>query len=506
MQYSILTDLENTARRFPEKTAVIEDTHSVCWGEFASAAKRVGTALARENVAGKPVATYMEKSIEALNVFFGAVYAGACYSYLNPELPNARLNSIQSVLNAAIIVTTDSWLEITKQTFPDAKVVSVSALLASEIDEELLSSVRARAIDTDPLYINFTSGSTGTPKGIAVGHRSVIDFIDCFTELFSITEKDVIANQAPLDFDVSVKDIYSAIKTGASLVLIPRWMFVSPTTLIDFLCETKVTTLTWAVSALCLITTFHGLDYKTPETIEKVLFSGEVMPMKHLKNWMEHLPNATFVNLYGPTEITCNCTYHVLSRERSYSGGLPIGKPFPNERVFLLDSENREITAPDVPGEICVAGSALALGYYRNPEQNQAHFVQNPLNDRYPETIYRTGDLGKYAESGELFFCGRKDFQIKHMGHRIELEEVERAMAAIDGVERCCCTFDEKKSRLRGYYVGSIDKKALHEEMTKSLPIYMVPGTLRQIDEMPLTKNGKIDRRLLDETYGGRRG
>ena len=283
-------------------------------------------------------------------------------------------------------------------------------------------------------------------------------------------------------------------------------MFVSPTTLIDFLCETKVTTLTWAVSALCLITTFHGLDYKTPETIKKVLFSGEVMPMKHLKNWMEHLPNAMFVNLYGPTEITCNCTYHVLSRERSYSGGLPIGKPFPNERVFLLDSENREITAPDVPGEICVAGSALALGYYRNPEQNQAHFVQNPLNDRYPETIYRTGDLGKYAESGELFFCGRKDFQIKHMGHRIELEEVERAMAAIDGVERCCCTFDERKSRLRGYYVGSIDKKALHEEMTKSLPIYMVPGTLRRIDEMPLTKNGKIDRRLLDETYGGRRG
>ena len=120
----------------------------------------------------------------------------------------------------------------------------------------------------------------------------------------------------------------------------------------------------WAVSALCLISTFHGLDYKTPDTVNKLLFSGEVMPYKHLKQWQEHLPDAQFVNLYGPTEITCNCTYHILEKGRDYSQGIPIGKPFPNEDVFLTDGENRKITVPDTTGKITVRGTALALGCF----------------------------------------------------------------------------------------------------------------------------------------------
>ncbi len=505
MQNSILDYLENTAGRYPEKTAVIEESHSICWGEFLSACKRAGSFLARENTSAAPVAVYAEKSIDALIAFFGSAYAGFCYSFLNPELPDARLQSIHAILNAQIVLTTDAMLEKAALLFKNARVCTVREILNTEIDDSLLSAARMRAIDTDPLYINFTSGSTGTPKGIAVAHRSVIDFIDCFTELFGFTDSDVIANQAPFDFDVSVKDVYSALKTGATLVLVPMRMFSAPVELINYLCECNVTALTWAVSALCLISTFHGLDYKTPVTVNKVLFSGEVMPAKHLKDWRAHLPDALFVNLYGPTEITCNCTYHILSPDRDYASGLPIGKPFPNEHVFLLDGENREITKTETVGEICVRGSALALGYYRSPEQNAAHFVQNPLNDRYPEIIYRTGDLGKYAEDGDLFFCGRKDFQIKHMGHRIELEEIERAMAAIDGVERCCCTFDAQKSRLRGYYVGTIERDQLHNAMQKALPAFMIPGILRRIEMMPLTKNGKIDRKKLDETYGGRR-
>ena len=157
-----------------------------------------------------------------------------------------------------------------------------------------------------------------------------------------------------------------------------------------------------------------------------------------------------------------------------------------------------------MPGEICVRGTALALGYYRNPEQNDAHFVQNPLNPFYPETIYRTGDLGRYNELGELVFSGRKDFQIKYMGHRIELEEIEREMANIPGVERCCCVFDEKRSRLKGYYIGSVSKEVLHSAMKEKLPEFMIPGMLRQVEEMPLNKNGKIDRKALDAMAGGR--
>ena len=176
---------------------------------------------------------------------------------------------------------------------------------------------------------------------------------------------------------------------------------------------------------------------------------------------------------------------------------MPVGKAFPNEHVFLLSEDNKEVTNVGEPGEICVRGTALALGYYKAKEQTDKNFVQNPLNDAYIDMIYRTGDLGKYNESGEIVFSGRKDFQIKHMGHRIELEEVEAAMAKIEGIERVCCVFDEVKSKLYGFYIGDMDKKELHKRMSEKLPAFMIPNALRQVEEMPLTKNGKIDRKQL---------
>ena len=306
----------------------------------------------------------------------------------------------------------------------------------------------------------------------------------------------MIANQAPFDFDVSVKDIYSAMSIGASLVIVPKKLFSLPTELIDFLCEHNITIMTWAVSALCLISTFHGLDYKVPMTLKKVLFSGEVMPMKHLDYWMNHYPDVTFVNLYGPTEITCNCLYHVIDKNRDYQGRIPVGIPFPNEKVFLLDENNKEVENDNQVGEICVSGTALALGYYGNTEQTQSHFVQNPLNPHYLEMIYRTGDLGFYQE-GDMYFSGRKDFQIKYRGHRIELEEIEKAVGEFEGVERGICLFEEQKSQLFVFYVGSLQKKELFTLMKENLPAYMIPSRIIPVDDFPLTKNGKVDRKEL---------
>lgn len=167
------------------------------------------------------------------------------------------------------------------------------------------------------------------PKGVLVSHRAVLDFIGYFTELFQITDQDVIANQAPFDFDVSVKDIYSMLRTGATMVIVPTAMFSTPPVLLDYLCEKRATTLIWAVSALCLISGLKGLDYRVPDAVNKVLFSGEAMPVKHLNIWKKHLPDAFFVNLYGPTEITCNCTYYRIEREFGEQEKLPIGRPFP---------------------------------------------------------------------------------------------------------------------------------------------------------------------------------
>ena len=494
---NVLEYLEKSAANYPEKIAAADEISFCSFSELRRDAQKIGTALIRHFKPNTPVPIFMDKSVNTLKLFFGAVYAGCFYVLLNPELPAVRISHIAETLEAEIAVTENSKVQSLKETLPKIKIITFEELINEEADEKMLSSIREKMIDTDPLYVNFTSGSTGVPKGVLISHRSVIDFIDNFTEIFSITKDDVIGNQAPFDFDVSVKDIYSAMKTGATLQIIPKALFSSPAMLLDYICEREITTMVWAVSALCLISAFHGLDYKVPEKVNKILFSGETMPKKHLENWMNALKEAQFVNLYGPTEITCNCTYHKVDRNMDYSDGLPIGKPFPNERVFLLSDNDSVITEKGVTGELCVSGTALGLGYYNNPEQTSLRFVQNPVNKNYMEPIYRTGDLAYWGDNDNLYFAGRKDFQIKYMGHRIELEEIEKALSEVDGVERACCVFLKEKSKLLAFFTGETTGKEIRKSLSELLPVYMIPTSYTKLDSMPITKNGKIDRGAL---------
>lgn len=502
--FNVLDYLENSAAKFKNKIAVIEEEKNISYEELYHVSKRVGSYFATKNISNELIVVFMDKGIDTLISFFGSVYANCYYSLINPELPEVRINNIKETTNVKYIITNDEYEEIAKKYFEGLEIINIKTLKENKINEEALSISRNNHIDCDPLYVNFTSGSTGIPKGVVVSHRSVIDFIDKFTELFHFESNDIIGNQAPFDFDVSVKDIYSSIKIGATLVIIPKKYFSSPSKLLDYICDNKVTTLTWAVSALCLITTFHGLEYKTPITVNKVIFSGEVMPLKHLKQWMEHLPKATFINVYGPTEITCNCTYHIIDRNRDYTDKIPIGIPFPNERIYLLNNENKLITTPNETGEICVGGTCLGLGYFNNKEQTEKAFIQNPTNEKYIDLIYRTGDLGYYNEQKELMFSGRKDFQIKYQGHRIELEEIDKALMNIESIIRSCTIFEEEKSKLYGFYIGDIDSKELHHKLKEILPIYMIPTKLIKLNEFPMTKNGKIDRKKLMECKGER--
>ena len=499
--FNVIDYLENSAKLHRSKIAVIEENKKLTYSELNNYSKRVGSFIASKSIFNEPIIIFMDKGIDTLISFFGSVYAGCYYSLINPEFPESRIMQIKSVIKSRFVITDSEHLELAKKYFSDYTVEDIKELKKTEVNYKLISEVKSKHIDYDPLYVNFTSGSTGVPKGVVICHRSVIDFIDKFTELFNFNSNDIIANQAPFDFDVSVKDIYSSIRVGATLVIVPTRYFSNPSMLLDYLCDNKITTMTWAVSALCLITTFHGLDYKVPTHVNKILFSGEVMPMKHLNKWMEHLPNTMFVNVYGPTEITCNCTYHIIDRKRKYEDKIPIGKCFPNERVILLSEDNKEIHEVGKSGEVCVAGTSLALGYYNNPEQTNKSFTQNPNVDTYFEQIYHTGDLAYYNELGELVFNGRKDFQIKYLGHRIELEDVDKSIMKCDKVMRCCTLFDEEKSKLIGFYVGDINKKDLHAELKEILPIHMIPTKFIQIDEFPMTKNGKIDRKKLMSIY-----
>ncbi len=497
MIQNILDYLENSAASCPEKTAYEDLENHYTYAQALEYARRIGSALLAVLPQNAPVPVLMEKEAGTLHVFMGAVCAGCFYTLVEPEQPLERIRTILETLEAQVMVTTRSIKEQLQELEFPGKILLAEELLKHEIDEDGLAGRRRAACDTDPLYAIFTSGSTGAPKGVVVCHRSVIDFTEHFTKIFGFDRNDVIGGQAPFDFDVSVKDIYPALKVGATLEVIPKRFFSVPKKLLDFLDDRKVTSLTWAVSALCVISMLKGFRYKVPKNIRRVMFSGEVMPVKQLNYWRTYLPDVLYVNLYGPTEITCNCTYYKIDREFGEEEQIPVGEPFPNERVFLLGEEDQLVTEAGKLGEICVTGTALALGYYRNEEKTSQAFVQNPLNRCYPELMYRTGDLGRYDEKGELYYVTRKDFQIKHMGHRIELGEIEVAFQALNGIERVCCVYDEPNTKIIGFYVGEPEAKEIIQQLTERLPRFMIPNIFRKVERMPITKNGKIDRRAL---------
>ena len=416
----------------------------------------------------------------------------------NPEQPPERIRKILEVLESRIVVVDEARREQLAASGYAGKVLYLEQLYqdadeSHEGADEKLAAIRGQLTGENPLYGVFTSGSTGNPKGIVVAHKSVLDFIGHFTQIFGIGKEDIIGNQAPFDFDVSVKDLYSAMFTGAEVVLIPREFFSTPPRLLDYLCDKNVTVLVWAVSALCIVSGLKGLKYKVPEKVRIIMFSGEVMPIKHLSMWQAALPNTEFVNLYGPSEITCNCTYYRIHRTYEKTEKLPIGGAFPGRIVFLMDDEGKIVTEPGVSGEICCAGESLAIGYYNNPEQTAKQFIMYDLNGENTR-VYKTGDLAAYGTDGELYFAGRGDFQIKHMGHRIELEEIETNFMALDGVDRAVCLFDEGKNRIVCWYLGEIEPKEVRIRLKEKVPAYMVPGRITRVDEMPYNKNGKIDR------------
>lgn len=497
---NVLEYLEYSSQINPRKIAVQDMDNQCTYSELMHQAKCIGSALAEICPPRKPVAVLMEKSIEALNSFMGIVYAGCFYVFINPEQPSGRIKQILEVINADCLITDTS--ERLKDLPYSGTVLEYAAAVQTPVNNSKLSAIRSQSLDIDPLYCNFTSGSTGVPKGVLVSHCSVIDFMSYFPAMFNITEEDIIGNQAPFDFDVSVKDIYSSLKVGATLVLLPKKSFSVVTQLMDTLCDCKVTTLIWAVSALCLVAQFKGLSYRVPKSVNKILFSGEMMPVKFLHFWQSYLPDAAYVNLYGPTEITCNCTYYPINHPFEPEDQIPIGKAFPNEKVFLLDDKDCLVTEPAVLGEICVSGTALALGYYNNPEQTARVFVQNPLNQSYHELIYRTGDLGYYNANGDFCFAGRKDFQIKYMGHRIELEEIETVINSLPDVQRACCGHDAGNNRIVAFYCGEIEPKQLKKALYPLLPQYMIPKVFEKLESLPVSANGKIDRRKLMNKEG----
>ena len=448
----------------------------------------------------KPIVVFIERNVESIQTFFGVLYSGHFYVPIDISQPESRINLILDTLNPALLINA-SGKEI-KYDFPKYQMISYSELFEnSTINPALVDKIEG-IIDTDPMYAKFTSGSTGVPKGVLVSYKSVNDLIIQFEDVFKFSEENIFGNQAPFDFDVSVKDIYNSIRVGAKVVIIPKVNFSFPAKLIDFLNEYKINTAIWATSVLRIVENLNGFANQKPNYLKQVMFSGEIMPNKVLNYWREYLPNVEFVNLYGPTEITCNCSYYKVNREFDNDEPLPIGIPFKNTRIILLNEENELIEEANVTGELCVMGSSLALGYYNNPKVSEEAFTVNPNNPFYEEKIYRTGDLAFWNENKELMFVSRIDHQIKHMGHRIELGEIEAHINALDYIDAAACIYDKENEKLVLFYQSHEDKKKqIYLDMMKKVPKYMIPNKMYYYEKLPLNKNAKIDRKLLEKKY-----
>lgn len=500
MKTNVLQYLEESAKINSDKVVFSDENNSITYAELLNNARKIGTFLTEKySVRNRPIFVIIDRNIESLVMFMGVVYSGNFYVPIDPELPKERLTAMFDTMQPEAIIGFDCNLELISDL--GYRLDVYSDMLSSEIDNNILQGIRESAIDTDPLYAIFTSGSTGIPKAVLAAHRSVIDLADCFAETFDLSSNEIFGNQAPFDYDASVKDIYSTLKNGASCHIIPKQLFAFPVKLIAYINERQVNCAFWSTSVLCIIANLRAMKKSKPVYLKKVLFSGEVMPIKVLNYWKENLPDVMYVNLYGPTEITCNCTYYIVKRDYEIGEVLPIGMPFRNTNILVLNDANQQVKKNEM-GELCVKGTSLALGYYNNAAKTQEVFCQNPLNEMYPERIYRTGDLVKYDENGELVYCARKDFQIKHMGHRIELGEIEVAVDALDFIARSCCLYDLKKEQIILIYQSEQENdKGILEGIQAKLPKFMQPSRYIWLEEMPLSKTGKIDRAKLKKEY-----
>ena len=505
MKANVTYWLDETAARFPDKTAYADENKEITFSKLRAQSRAIACELTARGLFKKPVAVFLEKGVDVLVSFMGAAYSCNFYSPIDVDMPGSRVNKILEVLEPAVVITTGALREVFSAY--DYKgdfllledVVTEDAAAAEPAREAALEAARKRGIDTDLLYVLFTSGSTGVPKGVTINHRAVIDYIDWVTETFAITEKDSFGNQAPFYFDNSILDIYSTLKTGATTYIIPKTLFAQPVPLLEYLKEKKINTIFWVPSALIVVAklkAFKNVDLS--DTLRRVLFCGEVMPNKQLNVWRKFLPDVQYANLYGPTEITDACTYYIVDREFSNEEPLPIGFPMPNTDILVLNEKNEPVTGEE-PGELCVRGTSLSMGYYKNPEKTREAFVQNPLNQAVPELIYRTGDVVKYNERGEIIYLSRKDFQIKHMGHRIELGEIETAVSSLPEISLNCCLYDEKRQKIVLFIEEELDKAYINEKISHLVPEYMLPNKVVRVEKMPMNANGKIDRVKLKE-------
>lgn len=503
MQINALEYFEHgAARTHRDRVAIVDGDRSVRFGELDVYARNCAAAiLERRLPLNSPVAVLLPKSAATVVADLGIVYAGCAYANLDAKSPPERLKAILGKLGPALIITSAAQVEsLTRLGVPATQLLLIDTVMHEQpaYDDAAIRARMAAVIDTDPLCIIHTSGSTGVPKGVALNHRSTIDFMDWVFGHFDFDEHTRIGSLSPFYFDIYTLELYLCLAKGATLVIVPEQLAAFPVKLLEFLERQAISFLFWVPTVMVNIANQQLLPKFPLKALRRIFFAGEVFPTKALNQWRRHLPEAQFVNLYGPIEISVDCTYFIVDRDLADDEKLPIGRPCRNTDILILN-ERDEAVQGEEPGELCVRGSSLALGYWNDAERTARAFVQNPLNPHYPDRIYRTGDIVYRNARGELMIVGRKDFQIKHLGYRIDLGEIEHAALRLPSIRNACVVYQAEEKCITLHFESDTDitDAQLREQLSAYLPKYMLPTRLCRMELLPRNPNGKIDRHRL---------
>ena len=503
MKISLLEYFEQTANQNRERIAVIDGEQNISFLELLNKAKELACSLIKlQNCTNKPIAVFLPKSIGSVVADIAITYSGNTYMNIDVKSPKARIENILNQIKPVLIITDSHNIQSLDGLVKSCDVLNISTFdFTGRFDQKRLNIVSCRIIDTDPYCIINTSGSTGTPKGVVLNQRSFIDFTEWAIKILEINDSEIVGSLSPIVFDIYSFELCMLMAKGSTLVLIPEKLSAYPASILNMLQATKVSFIFWVPTIMVNIANMQLLNKIELLDLKTVWFAGEVFPTKQFNYWRKILTGSKFVNLYGPIEITLDCTYYVAERELKDDEPIPIGFPCRNTDILILTDDNKA-AEDNEEGELCVRGSSLAMGYYNNPQKTAEVFVQNPLNSHYPELIYRTGDIVYKNDLGEILFKGRKDSLIKHMGYRIELGEIEHVVVnTLKLANNACVVYNKSKKEITLVYeaISELPVAEFRLALSKEFPKYMIPTVYHHMSMLPRNTNGKIDRLALSK-------
>ncbi len=522
MSYLLHQLLSESAARRPEAEAVRLLDQAMTYGELESRSNQLARLFVELGVAsGDRVGIYLRKSPAVIVCLFGILKAGACYVPIDVGAPALRVVEIAAQCKFRVLMTNASlqggWQASLAETCPETRILLVEDADGSperpffeRLDAYSPDPFAVPTIGNDLAYILFTSGSTGQPKGVMLSHLNGLTFVNWAASTFAIGPQDRLSNHAPLNFDLSIFDIFVAIKAGAAISLVPERLSIYPLQLADFI-EAQGITVWYSVPMVLTLLQARGkLAERHLGALRWILFAGEVFPTKHLRALMEKLPRPRYANLYGPTETNVCAYYEVAPFSPEVTKAIPIGRACANTELIAIDAAGRRLSGPGKEGLLYVRGTTVMQGYYGQPENTEAAFSPNPFAVGRKEQLYCTGDWVALDEQGNYLFIGRKDDMIKTRGYRVELGEIEAVMVAHPAVDEAVALAipDEAVGNMIQAVVtvaetDSLEVGELKRHCAERLPSYMVPEKIEFCAVLPRTPNGKIDRqRIRSERIG----